>query len=66
MMGGMKDNSFAAQSNIYELIDVSPGDTAEKLGTEWDQHGMVRMGKKQELPPIQHYRLCHDLVLGNS
>ncbi len=32
-----------------KIADVTPGDTAEKLGTEWDQRGMARMGKKQEL-----------------
>ena len=35
-----------AQSGVYEVPDVIPGDTAQKLGTQWDQRGMVRMGKK--------------------
>ena len=37
------------QSDVYELPDVTPGDVDEKLGTEWDRRGMVRMGKTQEL-----------------
>ena len=38
-----------AHSDVHDLVDVSPGGTSEKLGTEWDQRGMLRMGKKQEL-----------------
>lgn len=44
-----KGEPFFAPSNIRELVDVTPGNISEKLGTEWDQRGMVRMGKKQEL-----------------
>lgn len=35
--------------NVHELVEVTEGAEAEKLGTEYDQRGMVRMGKKQEL-----------------
>lgn len=45
----VKGEPFFAQSDVHELVDVTPGDTSAKLGTEWDQRGMVRMGKKQEL-----------------
>lgn len=38
-----------ALSDVHELVDISPGGTPENLGTEWDQRGMLRMGKKQEL-----------------
>ncbi|KAL8717407.1 MAG: hypothetical protein Q9225_005338 [Loekoesia sp. 1 TL-2023] len=48
-MDRVKGESFFAQSDVHELVDVTPGDTSAKLGTEWDQRGMVRMGKKQEL-----------------
>jgi hypothetical protein len=37
---------------VHELsttLEVTPGDESEKLGTEYDQRGMRRMGKKQEL-----------------
>lgn len=48
-MDQIKDETFFAQTDVHELVDVSPGNVTEKLGTEWDQRGMVRMGKKQEL-----------------
>lgn len=38
-----------ARSSIYELVEVTPGDISEKLGTGRDQCDMIRMGKKQEL-----------------
>ena len=44
-----------AQSGVHELPDVTPGDTLEKLGNEWDQRGMVRLGKKQELRREFHF-----------
>jgi hypothetical protein len=34
---------------VLELVEVTPGDEAKKLGTEYDQRGMARMGRKQEL-----------------
>lgn len=45
----LKEAPFYTQSDVHELPDVTPGESSEKLGTEWDQRGMVRMGKKQEL-----------------
>ena len=44
-----KENPIFTQSDVHELPDVTPGDTSEKLGNEWDMRGMVRIGKKQEL-----------------
>jgi len=35
--------------DVRQVVDVTEGDTDEKLGTEHDQRGMIRMGKKQEL-----------------
>lgn len=35
--------------NADEMVDVTEGDTDEKLGTIIDQRGMIRIGKKQEL-----------------
>lgn len=35
--------------DVRQIVDVSEGDADEKLGTEYDQRGMIRMGKKQEL-----------------
>ncbi len=49
MMDETKEVPFFTETDVHEIPDVTPGDTAEKLGTEWDQRGMVRMGKKQEL-----------------
>ena len=43
------------QSDVHELPDVTAGDTSEKLGNKWDQRGMVRMGKKQELRREFHF-----------
>lgn len=48
-MDRTKEESVLTQSDVHELPDVTPGDISEKLGNEWDQRGMVRMGKKQEL-----------------
>ena len=48
-MYSAKEESFSPQSDVYELSDVTPGDTSELLGDEWDRRGMVRIGKKQEL-----------------
>ena len=48
-MDRTKGESKLTQSETHELPDVTPGDTLEKLGNVWDQRGMVRMGKKQEL-----------------
>ncbi len=35
--------------DVRQVVDVIEGDADEKLGTEHDQRGMIRMGKKQEL-----------------
>ena len=48
-MDPTKDEFVFAQPGVHELPEVTPGDTSEKLGNEWDQRGMVRLGKKQEL-----------------
>ena len=40
---------------VHELLNVTPGDTEEKVGNEWDQRGMVRIGKKQELRREFHF-----------
>lgn len=48
-MDPTKDEFFYGQSGVHELPDVTPGDTSEKLGNDWDQRGMVRISKKQEL-----------------
>jgi hypothetical protein len=34
---------------VLGVVQVTPGDESKKLGTEYDQRGMVRMGRKQEL-----------------
>lgn len=34
---------------VHQVVEVTQGNEAEKLGTEYDQRGMVRMGRKQEL-----------------
>ena len=39
----------APTATILESIEVTPGDETVKLGTQYDQRDMVRMGKKQEL-----------------
>ena len=44
---GHDDEVQVAQ--VSEKIEVTPGDEAKKLGTEYDQRGMIRMGRKQEL-----------------
>lgn len=44
-----RQGPFVAPFDVHELVDVTPGNTEEKLGTERDQWGMFRMGKKQEL-----------------
>ncbi|KAM0794843.1 amino acid/polyamine transporter I [Usnea florida] len=54
-MNPTKDEFVFAQSGVHELPDVTPGDTSEKLGNEWDQRGMVRLGKKQELRREFHF-----------
>lgn len=54
-MDPTKDEFVVAQSGVQELPDVTPGDPSEKLGNEWDQRGMVRLGKKQELRREFHF-----------
>ena len=48
-MDRAKEEPFFPQSDVHEVVDVTPGAISEKLGTLWDRRGMVRMGKKQEL-----------------
>ena len=43
------DDATTPAVDVMELTEVTPGATAEKLGTRYDIHDMVRMGKKQEL-----------------
>ncbi len=47
----LKSNNGWPQSefDVHEVVCVADGDTDEKLGNEYDQRGMNRMGKKQEL-----------------
>ena len=54
-MDRTKEESIFTQSDVHELPDVTPGDTSEKLGNDWDQRGMVRLGKKQELRREFHF-----------
>ena len=54
-MDRSKEGSIFTQSDAHELPDVTPGDTLEKLGNDWDQRGMVRIGKKQELRREFHF-----------
>lgn len=44
----MKSGS-EAEMGVPQVVDVTEGEIDEKLGTEHDQRGMIRMGKKQEL-----------------
>ena len=44
-----KESGFAPP-DIHELPpNVNVEDASEKLGNDWDQRGMARIGKKQEL-----------------
>ena len=54
-MDRTKEGSIFTQSDVHELPDVTPGDTLEKLGNDWDQRGMVRIGKKQQLRREFHF-----------
>ena len=67
-MDQVKNESNVTQSDFYELPDVTPGNTSEKLGNEWDQRGMVRIGKKQELRREFHFFSItgYAMVLGCS
>jgi len=46
-----EERELNARHNVHEVngVDVTYGAEDEKLGNEWDQQGMVRMGKRQEL-----------------
>ena len=44
----MKSENGWPESGL-EVVDVTEGGIDEKLGTEYDQRNMIRMGKKQEL-----------------
>ena len=54
-MDPTKDEFVFAHSGVHELPDVTHGDISEKLGNDWDQRGMVRLGKKQELRREFHF-----------
>ena len=43
-----EDSSYYTQE-VNDVPEVSSGRESEKLGNEWDQKGMARIGKKQEL-----------------
>ena len=65
-MDQIKEASYI--THLDELPDVTPGDTLEKLGTEWDQRGMVRIGKRQELRREFHFYSItgYAMILGCS
>ena len=67
-MDRTKEESLFTQSDVRELPDVTPGDTSEKLGNDWDRRGMVRIGKKQELRrKFQFYSITgYAMILGCS
>lgn len=46
---GRRDEETLTEPDVHELLHVTPSHSGKKLGTERDQRGMVRMGKKQEL-----------------
>ena len=49
-MDTLKSESNWSEAKLdVRQVDVTPGETDEKLGNEHDQRGMIRMGKKQEL-----------------
>jgi len=50
-MGRLKSENGWPESglDVRQVVDVTERDTDEKLGTEYDQRGMIRMGRKQEL-----------------
>ena len=54
--------------DVDETPDVTPGAVQEKLGTEWDRRGMVRIGKKQELQrEFEFYSITgYAMILGCS
>ena len=67
-MEGAKEEAIYFEPDVYEIPDVSPGATSEKLGNEWDRRGMVRIGKKQELRrEFQFYSITgYAMILGCS
>lgn len=54
-MDQFKDETFFTQSEDLELPEVTPGKISQKLGNDWDQRGMARIGKKQELRREFHF-----------
>lgn len=50
-LGSGPENGLDAE----KMVDVTDGDTEEKLGTIHDQRGMIRMRKKQELRRNFHF-----------
>lgn len=57
----MKKDSAFPEPDLRDVMpdplspDVSPNNVSEKLGTDWDQRGMARIGKKQELRREFHF-----------
>ena len=49
VLDDVKGGSNAVDVGTVELTDVTEGALEEKLGTQYDQRDMVRMGKRQEL-----------------
>ena len=60
-------NTFLS-SQVDEMVEVTPGEEAKKLGNEYDQRGMVRMGRKQELRRQFHFTSItgYAVILGCS
>ena len=54
-MDQVKDEIIFTQAEFHDLPDVIPGEISGKVGNEWDQRGMVRIGKKQELRREFHF-----------
>lgn len=54
MERGRKESSFASPE-VAEIPNGMDNDVSEKVGTEWDQRGMARIGKKQELRREFHF-----------
>ena len=50
-----------ALSSQVDEVEVTPGYESQKLGTQSDQRGMVRMGRKQEIAPPFRFHEYHGL-----
>ena len=47
--------SAYGSSNVYDIPSLTQEEASEKLGNDWDQRGMARIGKKQELRREFHF-----------